>query len=107
MATIAFFNLPARGHLNPTLPVVKELVRLGIDVHYFVGEEYRKLVEDAGSTFHPLPSLNRVEGSPLSGASAPDDKQIALMPFAMGYQAPQVVPELVAVLRTLRPDCLV
>jgi MGT family glycosyltransferase len=107
MATIAFFNLPARGHLNPTLPVVKELVKLGIDVHYFVGEEYRKLVEDAGSTFHPLPSLNRLGDNPLQSASAPNDKQIALMPFAMGYQAPLVVPELVAVLRTLRPDCLV
>jgi MGT family glycosyltransferase len=107
MPTIAFFNLPARGHINPTLPVVTELVRLGVDVHYFVGEEYRKLVEDAGSTFHPLPSLNRLGDNPLQNAAVPGDEQIALMPFAMGYQAPQVVPELVAVLRTLQPGCLV
>ena len=105
MATIAFFNLPARGHLNPTLPVVKELVELGHDVHYFIGGEYRELVEDAGSMFHPLPSLNRPSGHSLS--RAPDDKQIALMPFAMGYQAPEVVPQLVAELRTLKPECLV
>ena len=45
MLTFAFFNLPARGHLNPTLPVVKELVAGGATVHYFIDEKYRKLVD--------------------------------------------------------------
>ena len=38
MATYAFLNLPARGHINPTLPIVKELVARGDDVYYFTGE---------------------------------------------------------------------
>jgi MGT family glycosyltransferase len=107
MPTIAFFNLPARGHLSPTLPVVQKLVNCGAKVHYFISEEYREPIELAGSMFHSLPSLNRLGDDSTEHVRAPDDKQIALMPFAMAYQAPQVVPQLVEALRTLRPDCLV
>jgi MGT family glycosyltransferase len=107
MSRFAFFNLPARGHLNPTLPIVKELVAGGAEVHYFVGEEFSELVEAAGAIFHSLPSLNRLGGQKNEASSPPGDKQIALMPFAMAYQAPLVVPQLVETLRTLNPDCLV
>jgi UDP:flavonoid glycosyltransferase YjiC (YdhE family) len=107
MTTFAFFNLPARGHLNPTLPIVKQLVSEGATVHYFVGEEYRELVERAGSRFHSLPTLKRLGNEEEQKPSAPDDRQIALMPFAMVYQAPHVVPQLIEALRPLHPDCLV
>src|SRR5271170_3049567 len=107
MSTFAFFNLPARGHLNPTLPVVKELVGGGATVHYFVGEAYRESVETVGAVFHALPSLTRLGDQKREESSAPGDREIALMPFAMAYQAPQVVPRLVETLRALKPDCLV
>jgi MGT family glycosyltransferase len=106
MSRYAFFNLPARGHLNPTLPIVKELVAGGDEVHYFVGEEYSELVEAAGAIFHSLPSLNRLGDQKNEVSSPPGDKQIALMPFAMAYQAPLVVPQLVETLRALNLDCL-
>jgi MGT family glycosyltransferase len=107
MSRFAFFNLPARGHLNPTLPIVKELVAGGAEVHYFVGEEYSDFVETAGGIFHPLPSLNRLGDQKNKESSPPGDKQIALMPFSMAYQAPLVIPQLVETLRALNPDCLV
>ena len=107
MLTFALFNLPARGHLNPTLPIVKELVAGGATVHYFVGEKYRKLVESVGGKFNLFPSLKRLGDQKTEDSSAPDDRQIALMPFAMAYQARQVVPQLVHALRALNPDCLV
>ncbi|AXC12183.1 Macrolide glycosyltransferase [Acidisarcina polymorpha] len=107
MPLIAFFNLPAQGHLNPTVPIVEELVRQGIDVHYFIGEKYRQDIERAGATFHPLPPLKRLGGGSPQAVPAPDDRQIALMPFAMGHQAPQVIPKLVEELQALRPDCIV
>jgi MGT family glycosyltransferase len=107
MLTFALVNLPARGHLNPTLPMVKELVDGGATVHYFVGERYRSLVESVGGRFNLLPSLKRMGDQETEDSSAPDDRQIALMPFAMVYQARQVVPQLVAALRALKPDCLV
>jgi MGT family glycosyltransferase len=107
MSTFAFFNLPARGHVNPTLPVVKELVGGGATVHYFVGEAYRESVETVGGVFHTLPPLTRLGDQKGEESSAPGDREIALMPFAMAYQAPQVVPQLVETLRALKPDCLV
>jgi len=107
MPTFAFFNLPARGHLNPTLPVVRQLVLGGATVHYFVSEKYRQLVESVGGRFNPLPAWKRLGDQNTGNFSAPDDRQIALMPFAMACQATQVVPQLIGALRALKPDCLV
>jgi UDP:flavonoid glycosyltransferase YjiC (YdhE family) len=60
VATFVFLNLPARGHINPTLPIVNELATGGHGVHYFTAEEYRRIVEAAGATFHLLPALQRI-----------------------------------------------
>ena len=35
MSRILFFNIPAHGHTNPTLGVVRELVRRGHQVWYY------------------------------------------------------------------------
>ena len=51
MARLAFFNLPAYGHVNPTLPVVAELIRRGESVVYYCGEEFRQGVERSGAEF--------------------------------------------------------
>src|ERR1700730_15004971 len=56
MARLAFFNLPAYGHVNATLPVVAELVRRGESVVYYNSEEFRKAIERTGAEFrsyHP------------------------------------------------------
>src|SRR5581483_11360303 len=56
MARVAFFNLPAYGHINPTLPVVAELVRRGESVVYYSNEEFRDVIEKTGARFckyHP------------------------------------------------------
>jgi MGT family glycosyltransferase len=56
MARLAFFNLPAYGHVNATLPVVAELVRQGESVVYYNSEEFREAIERTGAEFrsyHP------------------------------------------------------
>lgn len=47
----AFVCLPATGHVNPTLPVVAELVRRGHRVTYATSAKYAAAVESAGATF--------------------------------------------------------
>jgi MGT family glycosyltransferase len=47
----AFICLPAAGHVNPTLPVVAELVRRGHRVTYATSARYAKAVEAAGAVF--------------------------------------------------------
>ena len=51
MSKIVFFNIPAYGHTNPTLGVVKELVSRGHQVWYYSYNVMRKEIEAAGATF--------------------------------------------------------
>ncbi|MEO1286161.1 MAG: macrolide family glycosyltransferase [Chloroflexota bacterium] len=51
MAKIAFINIPAYGHTNPTLPVVRELVSNGHHVLYYSSNEFREIIESTGVDF--------------------------------------------------------
>lgn len=51
MACIFFFSIPAHGHVNPTLPLVRELTARGHCVRYYETEEFREKIEAAGSQF--------------------------------------------------------
>lgn len=53
MAKIAFINIPAHGHTNPTLPVVRELVNNGHHVLYYSSEEFRGKITPTGVDFRP------------------------------------------------------
>ena len=51
MSKIVFFCIPAHGHTNPTLGVVRELVQRGHQVWYYSYNMMREKVESAGATF--------------------------------------------------------
>ncbi|WP_327342773.1 macrolide family glycosyltransferase [Streptomyces europaeiscabiei] len=53
---LAFVSQPAQGHINPTIPLVKELVRRGHRVSYATGEPMCSTVRAAGATAIQLPS---------------------------------------------------
>ena len=46
-----WFCIPAYGHTNPTIEVVRELVSRGHEVRYYSFEEFREKIEGAGATF--------------------------------------------------------
>ena len=48
---IAWFCIPAHGHTNPTLGLVKTLTEAGHQVWYFSFEDFRDKIESAGATF--------------------------------------------------------
>ena len=48
---IAWFCIPAHGHTNPTLGIVKELTEAGHQVYYFSFEMFREKIEQAGAAF--------------------------------------------------------
>ncbi len=48
---IAWFCIPAHGHTNPTLAVVKELVSAGHEVFYFSFDIFRDKIEQTGAKF--------------------------------------------------------
>ena len=48
---IAFFCIPAHGHTNPTLEVVRELTARGHEVLYYSYKPFREKIEAAGAVF--------------------------------------------------------
>ena len=60
-----FFGLPVHGHTNPTLPLVRELVRRGEEIVYLSTDEFAPLIATTGATYRPyrnafLPELGSV-----------------------------------------------
>ena len=53
MSKIVFFCIPAHGHTNPTLGVVRELVSRGHEVWYYSYNVMREKIERAGARFIP------------------------------------------------------
>src|SRR5699024_3318386 len=51
MKTIVFFSLPAYGHTNPTLPVVRALTERGHQVIYYSFSEFKERIEKVGAIF--------------------------------------------------------
>ncbi|MCR8842270.1 glycosyl transferase [Paenibacillus sp. SC116] len=54
MARILYLNLPAEGHVNPTLGLVKQLVENGEEVVYMCTEDYRNKLSQTGAQFLPF-----------------------------------------------------
>ena len=52
MQKIVYFGFPAHGHVNPSLPIVSELIRRGAHVDYDSREPFRRSVEWTGAAFH-------------------------------------------------------
>lgn len=48
---IVWFCIPAHGHTNPTLGLVKEMTRAGHEIFYFSFEPFREKIQQAGAQF--------------------------------------------------------
>jgi MGT family glycosyltransferase len=94
MAKGAFFNVPLFGHVNATLPVVRELVDRGEDITYYLTDSFRPQVERAGARFHRYEST--LEGG-----------MIGFLPARMPTESRHVLSQLLEVVRAERPDYLV
>lgn len=104
---IAFFNYPAHGHVNPTLPVVAELVNRGHRVTYAVASHFADVVAATGAeviSYEPLvpKSWNTVEiPTKITG----DDLAEAAVVHLSEAFAP--LPEIERKLDDDRPDLVV
>jgi MGT family glycosyltransferase len=94
---------PAVGHVNPSLALVRELVRRNIQVTYYTDEDFRAAVEGTGARWHPYPP-NTISARDIAEATRTGG------PLGVVAQAlPAVetlVPFLVGRLRAQRPDAV-
>ena len=51
MSKALFINGNVHGHINPTLPLVSELVKRGEEIHYFSTMEFKQKIEATGAKF--------------------------------------------------------
>jgi UDP:flavonoid glycosyltransferase YjiC (YdhE family) len=55
---IVFLIFPAHGHINPTLPIVRELVKLGRPVVYYNTPGMKEKIIAAGAEFRSYRGIN-------------------------------------------------
>jgi MGT family glycosyltransferase len=103
VATAIVYNIPASGHVNPSLPVVVELVAAGETVVYHASAGYRRAVEATGARFRPYDgvpddyfSAHRLDGTNPGRTAA-----------VLAETAAALTPGLLAEARAVRPDYVV
>ena len=57
MSKIIYLTPPAHGHVNPTLPIMRELARRGEEVICYNTAEFRPQIEQTGATFRAYPAM--------------------------------------------------
>ncbi|MFI9842072.1 macrolide family glycosyltransferase [Nonomuraea sp. NPDC051941] len=98
MSTIAFLNIAMHGHVNPTLPVVAELVRRGHFVTYHTSPAFSKEIEATGAAVCLYPGGDQ----PLPDPPIPLTMLDGLARTAVG-----LLPPVLSDLRRIRPDLIV
>src|SRR5262245_3152345 len=98
MSAIAFLNIGMHGRVNPTLPIVAELVRRGHSVSYHTSPGFAAKVEAAGGDVHLYPGGDQ----PL-----PDPPTPLTLLRGLAEAATGLLPAVLADLRRVRPDLII
>jgi len=53
MGRIVYFSFPAHGHINPTLPVIRELAGRGEQISYYGTPQFSRVIVETGAHFCP------------------------------------------------------
>ncbi len=103
MLRALFFNVPAHGHVNPSLPVVRELINRGHEVHYYITEAYQKRVAQTGATVHLYGNIadDYFDAKGLDG-SAPQKAALALLETTQA-----IMPELLKIAEQMQADYII
>src|SRR5204863_8148695 len=54
MSRFLFAPMPFTGHVNPGLPIARELVARGHDVRWYSTPRFRRAIEDIGARYVPF-----------------------------------------------------
>lgn len=97
-STLAFLNIGMHGHINPTLPIVAELVRRGHHVSYHTWPAFQEEIEATGATVHLCAE---------SDQAMPDPPLPITLMEALAATALRLLPTVLSDLRGIRPDLIV
>ena len=106
MRKIVFFCIPAHGHTNPTLGVVRELVSRGHQVWYYSYSFLREKIEAAGAIFVSCDDYN-IEQKLSPADSARIGKDLAFSTRILTATTLALDEKVCADMKILKPDCIV
>ena len=99
---VAFFSIPAAGHVHPGLGLVAELVGRGHRVTYAMNAAFAAPIAAAGATVVPYVSTPAWANGPDARVTAPGGEMMAFL-----AEAAAVLPQLLAAYAGDRPDVVV
>ena len=106
MSKIVFFCIPAHGHTNPTLGVVRELVARGHQVWYYSYNTMREKIESAGATFVSCDDYD-MEQKLTPKDSVRVGKDLAFSTKILVDTTLALDDKVCADMEQLKPDCIV
>ena len=106
MSKIVFFCIPAHGHTNPTLGVVRELVSRGHQVWYYSYNMMREKIESTGATFISCDDYD-VERKLHAKDSARVGKDLAFSTKILVDTTLALDDKVCREIAELKPDCIV
>ena len=106
MSRIVFFCIPAHGHTNPTLGVVRELIARGHQVWYYSYEMLREKIEETGAVFVPCDAYD-MEQQLDPKQSVRVGKDLAFSTKILVDTTLALDDKVCADMQRLNPDCIV
>lgn len=106
MSKIVFFCIPAHGHTNPTLGVVRELISRGHEVWYYSYNIMRDKIESAGASFVSCDDYD-MEQKLLPKDAARVGKDLAFSTKILVDTTLALDNKVCADMEKLKPDCIV
>ena len=97
MSTVVVLNLASSGHVNPTLPLVNELVGRGENITYYSIERYKQDIESSGAHFRSYSHPDMVEPRFHEGG------HIGVMAY-LASAALSILPALLKEIKEIEPD---
>ena len=98
MPKYIFFQVPATGHINPSLPITAELVRRGAEVLYYLPEAYRAKIAPTGAEFRPYDPIIERTFDGLDGTHP------ALTLERLSGLCLAILPDILRVIEAEQPD---
>jgi MGT family glycosyltransferase len=99
MASLWFYNIPFHGHVNPTLPLIRELVRRGDEVTYFSTPAFKAKIQATGAEFRGYVDEYSFEQTRKVAHVIHLGSQVAEATYAL-------LPDVLASIADARPDYL-
>ncbi|MBN1648143.1 MAG: hypothetical protein JW874_08930 [Spirochaetales bacterium] len=100
MATVIFFGIPAYGHINPTLPLVRGLVQQGDRVVYYSVSRFRTIIEETGAVFAEYGHLDNT-------TLANSGRNLGYLYYVLSRLALRSLPDLIRDIKRIKPDYII